>query len=171
MAAGGIEAERVITASPQEAFDYLARLDHHWQLTDRRVAVVSLDHAPGAPDGSSFDRGTVRMRGPLGIGRTAYTVVDAAEPPSSLRGHAVLGGGTLARVSWTLADAGHSTWVRLAAEIESASALDRILLALGGRVWMRRMFASVLDRLDAVLEEGKEASAARAADGSSGGRI
>ena len=170
MRAGGIDAERVISASAEDAFEYLARLEHHWQLTDHRVAVLSLDHAPGAPDGSSFDRATVRMRGPLGIGRTAHTVVDAVEPPTSLRGHAILGDGTVARVSWSLADAGRSTRVRLAAEIESASALDRILLALGGRAWMQRMFASALDRLDAVLaEEG--ATAARAAGRSSGGRI
>jgi hypothetical protein len=37
--------------------------------------------------------------------------------------------------------------VRLAADIEQAGPGDRVLLALGGRWWLQRRFASTLDHL------------------------
>ena len=45
-----------------------------------------------------------------------------------------LDGGTRARVSWTLAGRMNQTRVRLAADVESAAPIDRVLLALGGLV-------------------------------------
>jgi uncharacterized protein YndB with AHSA1/START domain len=147
MSGSGIQAETVVPAPREEVFAYLARLDNHWRLTDDRVEVVSLDHPDGAPSGE-FDGGMVRICGPLGLGRTAQTRVESAEPPASMSGTARIGSRTLAHVSWSLSPDGEgATRVRLAAQVESASPLDRLLLTLGGRAWMRGMFVHALDRL------------------------
>jgi hypothetical protein len=87
------------------------------------------------------------VRGPLGLSRTAHTHVTASREPRLLIGVAELQGGTRARVSWTLAGRVSQTRVRLAADVEHAAPIDRLLLALGGRVWMRRTFRRALERL------------------------
>jgi uncharacterized protein YndB with AHSA1/START domain len=145
-------AEGIVAAPPEDVFAYLAQLERHWQLTDHRVEVLSLEPASGSGDGVPLQRGTVRMRGPLGIGRTARTAVESADPPHGLRGSATLVGGTLARVNWTLSPDGAGTRVRLSAQVESASALDRVLLALGGRAWMQGMFSDALERLGTIFD-------------------
>ena len=67
-------------------------------------------------------------------------------------GTAELSGGTRARVSWTLAPRLGDTRVRLAAELDHATPLDRVLLALGGRRWLAHRFAGTLDRLARALD-------------------
>ena len=95
--------------------------------------------------------GRVRMVGPLGIGRVAQTRVIAAEPSSRLRGTADLGGGTRAAVSWDIEPAGGGSRVTLTAQVESASTLDGLLLAIGGRWWLQRMFRNAVERLGVVI--------------------
>jgi polyketide cyclase/dehydrase/lipid transport protein len=114
-------------------------LDNHWLLADRFIEVVHLD---GAGEG-----GKVRLRGPLGLGRTVTTRVVTAEPASSIVGTAGLSGGTQATVRWTLTPAEGGTLVELAAFVERAGTLDRLLLAAGARRWLRRRFSSILARL------------------------
>src|SRR4029453_8802813 len=46
------------------------------------------------------------------------------------------------------------TDVTLSAELEEATPLDRLLLALGGRAWLQRRFASVLGRLADLFAPG-----------------
>jgi hypothetical protein len=99
-------------------------------------------HLDGGGDG-----GKVRLRGPLGLGRTVTTRVVTAEPASSIIGTADLSGGTLATVRWTLTPVERGTQVELAAFVEKAGLLDRLLLAAGGRRWLRRRFSSILVRL------------------------
>jgi hypothetical protein len=103
------------------------------------VEVVALEGEPP-------DRAVVRLRGPLGLRRTVHTRVTATRSPRLLIGVAEMGD-TRALVSWTLAGRLGQTRVRLAAEVEHASALDRLLLALGGRAWLQRRFAFGLERL------------------------
>ena len=134
-----IEAAALVPAPPDEVFEFLCDLSNHWRLTDRQVTVVSLN---GDQDG-----GVVRVHGPLGLRRTAHTRVTASRQSRLLIGTAELAGGTRARVSWTLAGRINQTRVRLAADVEHASPLDRVLLALGGRIWMRRVFRQTLERL------------------------
>jgi uncharacterized protein YndB with AHSA1/START domain len=134
-----IEAAALIPAPPDEVFAFLSDLSNHWLLTDRHVKVVALN---GDEDG-----GAVRLRGPLGIRRTARTQVTASRDSRLIIGVAELEGGTRARVSWTLAGRMSQTRVRLAADVEHAGPLDRTLLALGGRIWMRRVFRHTLARL------------------------
>jgi hypothetical protein len=120
-------------------FGFLSDLENHWRLVDRLVEVLSVEGDPP-------DRAVVRLRGPLGLRRTVHTRVTAARTPRLLIGVAEMGE-TRALVSWTLAGRLGQTRVRLAAEIEHATALDRLLLACGGRAWMQRRFAHGLTRL------------------------
>jgi uncharacterized protein YndB with AHSA1/START domain len=145
-----IEATALVAAPPETVFDFLSDLANHWRLVDRFVAVVSL-----ADDGA-----VVRLRGPLGVRRTVRTRVTEARRPELIVGVAELRGGTTARVTWTLEGVPGATRVRLAAEVAEARPLDRLLLALGGRVWMRRRFAHGLRRLvDRYAEPAAHASA------------
>lgn len=127
-------------------FDFLSDLDNHWQLADGAISVVSVE--PG-------DGGRVRMRGPLGVRRTAVTTVDELDPPRAMAGSAQVGGRTRARVTWTLEPDGDSgsTNVTLAATVEHAAPLDRLLLAAGGRAWLGSRFARILSTLAERFEE------------------
>lgn len=141
-----IAAEAVVAAAPQEVFAFLSDLENHWELADGVIEVVSLDRA--SPD-SPAHGGRVRVRGPLGTRRTATTRVVSAEPHHLMRGTAELGGGTRAQVQWTLTPDGSWSRVRLAAELEHAGRLDRLLLKVGGWAWLQRRFASILATLAA----------------------
>ena len=146
--AADIEATALIHSPPERVFEFLSHLGNHWRVADPFVEVLTLESSEGgAPDG-----GTVRVRGPLGLRRTATTKVVAARPPRLMIGTAELSGGTRARVSWTLAARLGDTRVRLAAELDHATPLDRVLLALGGRRWLAHRFAGTLDRLARALD-------------------
>ncbi len=140
-------------ASPEEVFDYLARLENHWRLMDDSVDVLSLDGDGNGEAGP--DCGVVRMHGPLGIGRVAHTRVLELDRPRLLRGVAEIGrrvdGGrrTEGEVSWRLEPDGSGTRVTLAARVTRAGAADRVLLALGGRAWMAARFGLALRHLAA----------------------
>jgi hypothetical protein len=64
-----------------------------------------------------------------------------------MRGIAELGDGTRAKIEWRFTPEGTGTRIRLGAELERASRLDRILLLAGGSLWLRRRFAKILDAL------------------------
>jgi polyketide cyclase/dehydrase/lipid transport protein len=130
-------------------FEFLSDLSNHWRLVDRFVEVISLTGADGGPP----DSGVVRLRGPLGVRRTVHTRVTATRSPRLIIGTAELGPGTRARVSWTLASRLGQTEVRLAAQVERAGPLDRLLLKLGGRRWLRQRFAFGLERLASTMIE------------------
>jgi hypothetical protein len=147
-----ISASGLVSAPPEEVFDFLSRLENHWRLVDRFVSVVSVDGAAAV----------VRLRGPLGLRRTVRTRVTTAARPLSIVGVAELGRGTRARVTWTLAAAGTGTRVLLRAEVERARPLDRLLLGLGGREWMRRRLAGGLGRLAARYASGDAGGTERA---------
>ena len=144
---GAIAATRDVPADPDGVFGYLSSLENHWRLADRWIEVISLERSPGASPDEPPDRGEVTIRGPLGVRRKAITRVMDADPPRSMAGSARIGRRTAARVTWSLEDRGGETRVRLTAEVEEAAPLDRILLALGGRAWLQRRFASALSRL------------------------
>jgi carbon monoxide dehydrogenase subunit G len=136
-----IEASRVVPASPEAVFAFLSDLKNHWKLMARWVEAVTLEDS----------NGTVRIHGPLGLRRTARTTVVDAEPSHVIHGTAELSGGTLAQISWELGEDVGGTAVRLSAEVERAALPDRLLLALGGRTWMKRRFEAILERLDEQL--------------------
>lgn len=143
--AADVEATALVPAPAEDVFAFLADLGNHWIVADRFVEVVDL-HRGG--DGRAGG-GAVRLRGPLGLRRTVLTRVVAVKAPRLLIGTAEVGSGTRARVSWSLAGHLDTTRVRLAAAVERAAPLDRALLALGGRWWLRRRFAATLEGLAA----------------------
>jgi Polyketide cyclase / dehydrase and lipid transport len=154
-----IEAVGEVAAAREEVFAFLAALPNHWALANRWIEVVSLEAPDDAPGGSDPNGGVVRIRGPLGLHRTARTEVLSAEAPARISGRAELRGGTGATVTWSLEPSNPGTRVRLAAEVESPSPLDRLLLALGGRAWLRRHFATVLRSLASQFDPERRASA------------
>jgi hypothetical protein len=117
-------------------------LRNHWLLEPHFLDVEGMDATAGR----------VRVRGPMRISRLARTRVVAADPPSALRGTAEIGRKTKAVVRWRIVAARHGSTVTVTATVEQASALDRLLLALGGTWWLRRLFRNAVGRLDGVLE-------------------
>jgi carbon monoxide dehydrogenase subunit G len=133
-----VNATRLIPADQDRIFDFLSDLSNHWQLADGAISVVTVQ--PG-------DGGRVRMRGPLRVSRTAATHVEEVDPPSAIVGSARIGSRTHARVSWKLEPRGGGTEVTLSATVEEAAALDRLLLAAGGRAWLQGRFHDILATL------------------------
>jgi uncharacterized protein YndB with AHSA1/START domain len=145
--AADVEASAVVPAPPADVFDFLADLSNHWVVADGMVEVLAIDHPHASAPAAG---GRVRLRGPLGLRRTAVTTVERVEAPRLLVGSASVGRGTSAHVSWTLEPhPGGGTNVRLAARVERAAPLDRAALALGGRAWLERRFRGTLERLAA----------------------
>jgi Polyketide cyclase / dehydrase and lipid transport len=142
-----MSATHFVDAPRAQVFDYLLDLENHWQLADRFIEVLELERSPGRSPEGLVHGGRVRMHGPLGMRRTATTRVLTTDPQHSISGTAELAGGTRARVMWRLWDDRGGTQVELSAELERAGALDRLLLALGGRRWLRGHFASTLETL------------------------
>jgi uncharacterized protein YndB with AHSA1/START domain len=138
-----IRATGLIHAGPDELFEFLADLENHWRLADRFIDVQTLERQ----EGGRAHGGRVRMRGPLGVGRTAATQVLAADPPQQIVSVAEVGRRTRAFVRWRLNQDQGGSRVRLEATIDRLGWLDRLLLLLGGRRWLERRFRSVLHRL------------------------
>ena len=138
-----IAAIGIVRAPPEEVFGFLSDLENHWRLADRFIVVVNLERGP---DGRARG-GRVRMRGPLGLSRTATTSVLAADVPGRMLGVAEVGGRTRAFVRWKLSGVGGRTRVRLDATIDRTGWVDRLLLLLGGHTWLERRFSAVLRRL------------------------
>ena len=146
--AADVEAATLVRSPPERVFEFLSNLRNHWRVADPFVEVLTLESSQGG----ALDGGTVRVRGPLGISRTVHTRVVAARAPRLIIGTAEIGDHTRARVSWTLGGRLGETRVRLAAELDRASAVDRLLLAVGGRRWLKRRFAGTLSRLADELD-------------------
>lgn len=140
-------------------FAFLADPGNHWRLARERIEVIAVDS-----DGHGYMRGTVLLRGPLGVRRRARTAVVEVTPSRRLSGVASIGGRTRAEVTWSLAPAaGAATWVVLSADMLRLSRLDAILLAAGGRAWMRRLFSEVLVALGELAPAAAAAPAAASA--------
>lgn len=137
-----VRAEVTIAAPREEIFSFLARLENHWQLSDRWIEVVRLESDGG--HGGAANGGAVRVRAPLGLYRVVRTRVVGAERPERIHGIAELGRSTRAEVTWTLRTAADATRVGLEADVDSLGPLDAALWMLGGRPWMRRRLEAVL---------------------------
>jgi polyketide cyclase/dehydrase/lipid transport protein len=138
-----ISAERRVERSAEVIHAFLADLSNHRHLTDHYLRLRDV-----APDG----RGARLVVGaPLGVRRTARTAVTTLRVPTRFGGTAAVGRRTLARVDWTIEPEGDGSRVALRAVVLRAGPLDRLLLAAGGRRWLRRRFRRVLARLDAAL--------------------
>jgi carbon monoxide dehydrogenase subunit G len=139
-----ISASTSVSAPPRAVFDFLADLDNHWQLASRFVRVAEID--PAAPED-----GRIVIHGPLGIKRPARTKITTATPPREIEGLAEVAGGTIARIAWRLEPSSAGTRVTLQTRVESPTHRDRLLLALGGRRWLRSVLRHTVGRLDEEL--------------------
>jgi Polyketide cyclase / dehydrase and lipid transport len=139
-----IRARRLVEADAGSLFEFLADLENHWRLAARFIEVETLER--GSDRRSSG--GTVRMRGPLGLHRTARTQVLEADPEHGLVGVAEVGPRTRAFVRWRLRGGREGTEVRLEATVDRAGLLDGLLLRLGGRRWLESRFAGALEAID-----------------------
>jgi hypothetical protein len=155
--AGEIEASRCTAIPVGEIFAFLQHLPNHWRLEPRFAEVETL--GPTA--------GLVRVRGPVGLSRTIWTTVDDASAPDAdrparLAGTARAGRGTIGRITWVVSERPEGSQVTLTGRVESASAADRCLLALGAGYWLREIFRNALANLPgAVRGEPLEPCATR----------
>jgi hypothetical protein len=104
-----IASSRLVPAPPDTVFRYLEDLAHHEGLAPHAADLMTLCRRPWG-----LDRAIVRLRGPLGLRRTATTELVRTEPPRLLVGRAMLGSRTTASVTWTISSALDS----LAAQME-----------------------------------------------------
>lgn len=142
-----ISARRRVPAGADETFAFLASPTTHRRLQVRGIASLSLD------GDDLLSGGAAVLRGPLGVRRTVRTRVALLQPPTRLAGSALSNSGTAAHVSWTLhPQPDGTTLVELTAVLGPISRADRVLLAAGGRFWIRRLFSVTLRRLTAELE-------------------
>jgi hypothetical protein len=139
-----IAASRLVRASPRGVHAFLAELGNHWLLGDRHLRLEALQ-----ADGSG---GSIRVRGPLGLGRRVHTTVTRVQAPTYLGGRAHIGAKTRTHVSWRIRAQGRDAVVQLTAVVVAVGVLDRLVLRLGGRRWLEAQFHDVLARLAAQLE-------------------
>ena len=147
-----LTAARTIPHTPDDVFTFLADLRNHWRLEDAFVELGALEG--DGPHGPTSGR--IRIRGPLGLSRTAKTLVLTALPPvhdtpGMLEGRGEVGRRSVGRVRWEIAAGESGSQVTFIAVVERASVLDHVLLRLGGRRWLERRLADALARLEVVL--------------------
>jgi hypothetical protein len=143
-----ISARRTLPVPPAAAFAFLSRPQNHHRLVTRRIQLVALD-VTGARE---LRGGCMVLRGPLGVRRMARTRLTGVLRPLQLAGTAHVGSGTEVSVRWDLsADGDHATVAVLSTSVRRSAAIDRFLLAVGGRIWVRNLFAATLERLAAEL--------------------
>jgi hypothetical protein len=144
MTAPTVSAAVLVPESPERIYAFLAELDNHWHLSDRYLRLESL----------RADRrgGRISIRVPGGIRRTARTKVTTAIAPHRLGGIATVGARTRAHTDWSIEPSGSGARVSLQVGVSTSHGIDRLLLAVGGRWWLRRRFHRVLARLACALE-------------------
>jgi hypothetical protein len=139
-----IDAARTIAHSPERVYAFLAHLDNHWHLSDRWLRLVRT-----SADGRG---GVIVLTTPLGLRRTALTTITTANAPGTFGGLVAVGRRTSASTHWKIEAHERGSRVRLEAIVDQAGPLDRLLLALGGRRWLRWRFGQMLARLAAALD-------------------
>jgi hypothetical protein len=144
-----ISVRRTLPVAPEEAFAFLSRAHNHRRLATPQVRLRALDLTQAGDL-----RGAVMvLRGPLWLRRLARTRVVRVSRPEYLAGTARVGWGTEVQVRWDLSGPAGTrvTDVSLTATVTRLATTERLLLAIGGRAWVRRVFAATLERLDAEL--------------------
>jgi uncharacterized protein YndB with AHSA1/START domain len=140
----------------EEVFEYLADIANHAEFTDHYLVDWHLlrEDPYGVGAGARF-----RIKAPLS--RFSWADVSLAEvtPPYRIveRGR----GGKFNRIrmlgTYTLSPAaGDTTKVEYTLETEPPMLSDKIMEALGGRVWVRRQAGKAMRRLRTILEEDRD---------------
>jgi hypothetical protein len=144
-----IAATGEIPAPRETVFGFLASLENHAALGNGSVELLSLRRRAGRAS-----EAVVRLRGPLAIRRTAWTAILGIRASESIYGRASVGPRTRAFIAWRIECAPHGSTVSLRVIVERVSLRDRLVLALGGRWWLRRRFTSTLRCLSHQLALG-----------------
>jgi Polyketide cyclase / dehydrase and lipid transport len=143
-----ISARRALPVAPEEVFAFLSRPHNHRRLVTGRVGLRQLELTR---DGE-LQGARMVLRGPLWVRRGARTRVVSTRRPAQLAGTARVGSGTEVEVRWDLDRAGPGATVAvLTATMTRLAIPDRLLLAIGGRAWVRGLFVATLERLAAEL--------------------
>ena len=137
-----IEAAAALPAPAPDVFERLCDLDAHHGLAAPHIEVLALDGERGGRTG-----GLVRLNGPLGISMLARTRVRAARFPVELSGSAVADGGTTAELVWRLEPLAGRSVLRSELTVRPRRRTHRLLLAIGGRRWLRRRLTTAIERL------------------------
>jgi uncharacterized protein YndB with AHSA1/START domain len=143
-------------AKPREqVFEYLADIANHAEFTDHYLVDWHLTRIDSYGPGAGA---RVRIKAPLSRFSWADVTFAELQPPFRIleRGR----GGKFNRIrmvsSYTLSPgASGTTKVEYTMETEPAMLSDRILDALGGRIWTRRQASRAMRRLRTILEEGR----------------
>jgi carbon monoxide dehydrogenase subunit G len=134
-----VKATADLAQPPEQLFSFLCDLRNHWRLSP---AFVDVERVDGDGDGAR-----IRIVGPLGLARRARTRIVEEREPELLRGVADVGRRTEGAVTWRLEPHAGGTRVTLAAEVVAAAWWDRLVLALGGRLWLQRGLRQAVRRL------------------------
>jgi uncharacterized protein YndB with AHSA1/START domain len=148
----------------EQVFEYLADIANHAEFTDHYIVDWHLtrERSYGEGAGARF-----RVKAPLNRFSWADVTFAELKPPFRIveRGR----GGKFNRIrmlgTYTLSPGpSNTTKVQYTLETEPPLLSDKLLEALGGRVWVRRQAAKAMRRLRVILEEdrdrGKRASVA-----------
>lgn len=139
----------------EEVFEYLADIANHAEFSDHYLVDWRLlrEDPYGKGAGARF-----RVKAPLNRFSWADVTLAEVTPPYRIveKGR----GGKFNRVrmlgTYTLSPgAAGTTKVEYTLETEPALLSDRLMEALGGRVWTRRQAAKALRRLRTILEQGR----------------
>jgi hypothetical protein len=142
-----ILATRRLAAPPEDVFEFLEDLGNHVTLAPGSAEVLSLQRGP-----HNLGHGVVRLTGPFGLRRTAWTELVRAVPPRLIAGRARIGHRTRASVTWRITSTSDGgSLVTLSTNVERSGLLDRLVLAAGGRAWIAKRFAAALEVLEAQL--------------------
>ncbi len=150
----------VISRPREEVFEYLADMANHSEFMDHFTDAWHLtrEDSYGAGAGARF-KVDATMGSRFSWGDLTLAVV---EPPRRLVGRGRYGkfGRTRTLMIWELAPEGpDATRIELSYETQPGILSDRINEALGGRRFWRRRLRRALDRLQAILEEGRDRGA------------
>jgi Polyketide cyclase / dehydrase and lipid transport len=151
MASLTISAVHEVHHTPARVWAFLERLDNHRHLNSRALRVSLIDE-----DGHG---GRIVVATPLGLRRAARTAVTSAHEPNRLAGVVHVGRKTRAHVEWRIESTERGTRVALESMIYSTGVLDRTLLRVGGRWWLRRVFHRTLELLASALDSAYEPGA------------
>jgi hypothetical protein len=146
-----VSTSRTIAAPIGTVFAFLSDRHSHQKLTGRKLRLLKLSDA-----GGDAWQAVMQIRGPLGLQRQALAETEISEQPTLLEGSVRIAPRTNVRVRWELYRAAREeTVVVLGAAVRSLGALDWILLHIGGRRWVRNLFATTLEQLAGQLEPSR----------------
>jgi hypothetical protein len=128
-------------------FGFLDRLENHQRLAP---SAIDMRYLRTRPDGGA--QALVRLRGPLGVERTARTDLWPTPMESEyVAGRAAIGARTEASVTWMIEADRPGSVVTVTVSVLSADFRDDLLLRMGARRWVARQLRSALERLSEEL--------------------